>query len=195
MQKDPTGEFKLGADLNAVNVKSNGKSYVTAEFRGKLSSNGDKRYTIHNIERPLFGNIKGGHIHDINLANVNINMLGENQIAPVANVIKGGTTIENVKVTGNVVGRDWVSGFIDKIDSGGRLVNVAFIGNITSVGNGGSYLAGIVGENWKGYVEKAYVDANITGKKAKAAGLVYWSQNGGDNMGVGKDGAIKKSCG
>ena len=52
---------------------------------------------------------------------------------------------------------------------------------------------GIVGENWKGYVEKAYVDANITGKKAKAAGLVYWSQNGGDNMGVGKDGAIKKS--
>ena len=193
MQKDPTGEFKLGADLNAVNVKSNGKSYVTAEFRGKLSSNGDKRYTIHNIERPLFGNIKGGHIHDINLANVNINMPGENQIAPVANVIKGGTTIENVKVTGNVVGRDWVSGFIDKIDSGGRLVNVAFIGNITSVGNGGSYLAGIVGENWKGYVEKAYVDANITGKKAKAAGLVYWSQNGGDNMGVGKDGAIKKS--
>ena len=193
MQKDPTGEFKLGADLNAVNVKPNGKSYVTAEFRGKLSSNGDKRYTIHNIERPLFGNIKGGHIHDINLANVNINMPGENQIAPVANVIKGGTTIENVKVTGNVVGRDWVSGFIDKIDSGGRLVNVAFIGNITSVGNGGSYLAGIVGENWKGYVEKAYVDANITGKKAKTAGLVYWSQNGGDNMGVGKDGAIKKS--
>ena len=193
MQKDPTGEFKLGADLNAVNVKSNGKSYVTTEFRGKLSSNGDKRYTIHNIERPLFGNIKGGHIHDINLANVNINMPSENQIAPVANVIKGGTTIENVKVTGNVVGRDWVSGFIDKIDSGGRLVNVAFIGNITSVGNGGSYLAGIVGENWKGYVEKAYVDANITGKKAKAAGLVYWSQNGGDNMGVGKDGAIKKS--
>ena len=193
MQKDPTGEFKLGADLNAVNVKPNGKSYVTTEFRGKLLSNGDKRYTIHNIERPLFGNIKGGHIHDINLANVNINMPGENQIAPVANVIKGGTTIENVKVTGNVVGRDWVSGFIDKIDSGGRLVNVAFIGNITSVGNGGSYLAGIVGENWKGYVEKAYVDANITGKKAKAAGLVYWSQNGGDNMGVGKDGAIKKS--
>ena len=193
MQKDPTGEFKLGADLNAVNVKPNGKSYVTTEFRGKLSSDGDKRFTIHNIERPLFGNIKGGHIHDINLANVNINMPGENQIAPVANVIKGGTTIENVKVTGNVVGRDWVSGFIDKIDSGGRLVNVAFIGNITSVGTGGSYLAGIVGENWKGYVEKAYVDANITGKKAKAAGLVYWSQNGGDNMGVGKDGAIKKS--
>ena len=193
MQANPTGEFKLGADLNAANVKGNGKSYVTSVFKGKLSSNGDNRFTIHNIERPLFGNIQGGHIHDINLANVNINMPEENQIAPIANVIKGGTTIENVKVTGNVVGRDWVSGFIDKIDSGGRLVNVAFIGNVTSVGNGGQYLAGIVGENWKGYVERAYVDAKITGKRAKAAGIAYWSQNGGDNMGVGRDGAIKKS--
>ena len=193
MQANPTGEFKLGADLNAANVKGNGKSYVTSVFKGKLSSNGDNRFTIHNIERPLFGNIQGGHIHDINLANVNINMPEENQIAPIANVIKGGTTIENVKVTGNVVGRDWVSGFIDKIDSGGRLVNVAFIGNVTSVGNGGQYLAGIVGENWKGYVERAYVDAKITGKRSKAAGIAYWSQNGGDNMGVGRDGAIKKS--
>ncbi len=193
MQANPTGEFKLGADLNAANVKGNGKSYVTSVFKGKLSSVDGGHYSIHNISRPLFGNIQGGHIHDINLANVNINMPGENQIAPIANVIKGGTTIENVKVTGDVVGRDWVSGFIDKIDSGGRLVNVAFIGNVTSVGTGGQYLSGIVGENWKGYVERAYVDATITGKRAKAAGISYWSQNGGDNNAVGREGAIKKS--
>ena len=193
MQANPNGEFKLGADLNAANVKPNGKSYVTSVFKGKLSSVDGGHYSIHNISRPLFGNIQGGHIHDINLANVDINMPGDNQVAPIANVIKGGTTIENVKVTGNVVGRDWVSGFIDKIDSGGRLVNVAFIGNVTSVGTGGQYLSGIVGENWKGYVERAYVNANITGKKAKAAGIVYWSQNGGDNNAVGREGAIKKS--
>ena len=193
MQANPTGEFKLGADLNAANVKPDGKSYVTSVFKGKLSSVEGGRFTIHNTTRPLFGNIQGGHIHDINLANVDINMPGDNQVAPIANVIKGGTTIENVKVTGNVVGRDWVSGFIDKIDSGGRLVNVAFIGNVTSVGTGGQYLSGIVGENWKGYVERAYVNANITGKRAKAAGIVYWSQNGGDNNAVGREGAIKKS--
>ena len=193
MQANPNGEFKLGADLNAANVKPNGKSYVTSVFKGKLSSVDGGHYSIHNISRPLFGNIQGGHIHDINLANVDINMPGDNQVAPIANVIKGGTTIENVKVTGNVVGRDWVSGFIDKIDSGGRLVNVAFIGNVTSVGTGGQYLSGIVGENWKGYVERAYVNANITGKRAKAAGIVYWSQNGGDNNAVGREGAIKKS--
>ena len=193
MQANPNGEFKLGADLNAANVKPNGKSYVTSVFKGKLSSVDGGHYSIHNISRPLFGNIQGGHIHDINLANVDINMPGDNQVAPIANIIKGGTTIENVKVTGNVVGRDWVSGFIDKIDSGGRLVNVAFIGNVTSVGTGGQYLSGIVGENWKGYVERAYVNANITGKRAKAAGIVYWSQNGGDNNAVGREGAIKKS--
>lgn len=193
MQANPTGEFKLGADLNAANVPTPSKSYVTATFKGTLSSNGDNRFTIHNTARPLFANIEGGKIHDINLANVNINMPWADQIASVANVIKGGSLIENVKVKGNVLGRNWVSGFIDKIDSGGRLVNVAFIGNVTSVGDGDKFLTGIVGENWKGYVEKAYVEANIKGKRAKAAGISYWSQNGGDNNAVGRDGAIKKS--
>lgn len=193
MQANPTGEFKLGADLNAANVKPNGKSYVTKPFKGKLLSNDGGRFTIHNIERPLFANIEGGKIHDINLANVNINMPWADKVAPIANVIKNNATIENVKVTGNVLGKDWVSGFIDKIDGSGKLINVAFIGNVTSVGTGGNFLTGIVGENWKGYVERAYVDAHIKGKRAKAAGISYWSQNSGDNNAVGRDGAIKKS--
>ncbi|HGR7301272.1 TPA: ZmpA/ZmpB/ZmpC family metallo-endopeptidase [Streptococcus pneumoniae] len=193
MQANPTGEFKLGADLNAANVKPNGKSYVTKPFKGKLLSNDGGRFTIHNIERPLFANIEGGKIHDINLANVNINMPWADKVAPIANVIKNNATIENVKVTGNVLGKDWVSGFIDKIDGSGKLINVAFIGNVTSVGTGGNFLTGIVGENWKGYVEIAYVDAHIKGKRAKAAGIAYWSQNQGNNFTIGSEGAIKKS--
>ncbi|VQQ93731.1 zinc metalloprotease ZmpB [Streptococcus pneumoniae] len=193
MQANPTGEFKLGADLNAANVKPNGKSYVTKPFKGKLLSNDGGRFTIHNIERPLFANIEGGKIHDINLANVDINMPWADKVAPIANVIKNNATIENVKVTGNVLGKDWVSGFIDKIDGSGKLINVAFIGNVTSVGTGGNFLTGIVGENWKGYVERAYVDAHIKGKRAKAAGIAYWSQNQGNNFTIGSEGAIKKS--
>lgn len=193
MQANPTGEFKLGADLNAANVKPNGKSYVTKPFKGKLLSNDGGRFTIHNIERPLFANIEGGKIHDINLANVNINMPWADKVAPIANVIKNNATIENVKVTGNVLGKDWVSGFIDKIDGSGKLINVAFIGNVTSVGTGGNFLTGIVGENWKGYVERAYVDAHIKGKRAKAAGIAYWSQNQGNNFTIGSEGTIKKS--
>ncbi|HEW9520747.1 TPA: ZmpA/ZmpB/ZmpC family metallo-endopeptidase [Streptococcus pneumoniae] len=193
MNKNKTGTFKLGADLNATGVPTPAKSYVTGDFRGTLTSVDGEHYTIHNTSRPLFNNIIGGTIKDINLGNVNIHMPWANNVASLANIIKGGTTIENVKVTGNVLGKDWVSGFIDKIDSGGTLRNVAFIGNVTSVGTGGSFLTGIVGENWKGLVEQAYVDANIRGKKAKAAGIAYWSQNGGDNYAVGRYGAIKKS--
>ena len=193
MQEHPNGEFKLGADLNATNVSAFGKSYVTKDFKGKLLSDGDNHYTIHNLSRPLFGNVIGGTIKNINLGNVDINMPWANQVAAVANIIKGGTTIENVKVKGNIVGKDWVSGFIDKIDNQGTLRNVAFIGNVTAVGDSGQYLTGIVGENWKGLVEKAYVDANLIGDKAKAAGIAYSSQNGGDNGAVSRDGAIKKS--
>ncbi len=193
MQKKPDGEFKLGADLNATNVSAFGKSYVTKDFKGKLLSDGDNHYTIHNLSRPLFGNVIGGTVTKVNLGNVNIDMPWEDRIAPIADTIKGGAKIEDVKVTGNVLGKNWVSGFINKIDSGGTLRNVAFIGNVTSIGTGGSFLTGIVGENWKGLVEQAYVDANIRGKKAKAAGIAYWSQNSGNNHTVGREGAIKKS--
>lgn len=193
MQEHPNDEFKLGADLNATNVSAFGKSYVTKDFKGKLLSDGDNHYTIHNLSRPLFGNVIGGTIKNINLGDVDINMPWANQVAAVANIIKGGTTIENVKVKGNIVGKDWVSGFIDKIDNQGTLRNVAFIGNVTSVGDGGQFLTGIVGENWKGLVERAYVNANLIGKKAKAAGIAYWTQNEGNNNTVRQEGAIKKS--
>ena len=193
MNADKNGTFKIGADLNATNVPTPKKWYVDGDFRGTLKSVDGKHYTIHNTERPLFRNIIGGTVTKVNLGNVNINMPWADRIAPIADTIKGGAKIEDVKVTGNVLGRNWVSGFIDKIDNQGTLRNVAFIGNVTAVGDGGQYLTGIVGENWKGLVEKAYVDANLIGDKAKAAGIVYSSQNGGDNGAVSRDGAIKKS--
>ena len=193
MNADKNGTFKIGADLNATNVPTPKKWYVDGDFKGTLKSVEGKHYTIHNTERPLFKNIIGGTVTKVNIGNVNINMPWADRIAPIADTIKGGAKIEDVKVTGNVLGRNWVSGFIDKIDNQGTLRNVAFIGNVTAVGDGGQYLTGIVGENWKGLVEKAYVDANLVGDKAKAAGIAYSSQNGGDNGAVSRDGAIKKS--
>ena len=193
MNADKNGTFKIGADLNATNVPTPKKWYVDGDFKGTLKSVEGKHYTIHNTERPLFRNIIGGTVTKVNIGNVNINMPWADRIAPIADTIKGGAKIEDVKVTGNVLGRNWVSGFIDKIDNQGTLRNVAFIGNVTAVGDGGQYLTGIVGENWKGLVEKAYVDANLIGDKAKAAGIAYSSQNGGDNGAVSRDGAIKKS--
>ena len=193
MQENPTGTFKLGSNMNASNVNPAGKSYVTNAFKGTLTSTDGNKFTISNMNRPLFGDIVGGTVKDLLLENVNIDMPGTDRIAPIANVIKNNATVENIKVTGNVVGNNDVSGIINKIDGSGKLSNVAFIGKIHAAGNRGGYLTGIVGENWKGNVEKAYVDAIITGNKAKAAGIVYSSQNGGNNSTLGKEGTLRNS--
>ncbi|MCC0092416.1 ZmpA/ZmpB/ZmpC family metallo-endopeptidase [Streptococcus mitis] len=193
IQKDPTGTFKLGSNINAANVKPAGKSYVTNAFKGTLTSTDGNKFTISNMNRPLFGDIVGGTVKDLLLENVNIDMPGTDRIAPLANVIKNNATVENIKVTGNVVGNNDVSGVINKIDGSGKLSNVAFIGKVHAAGNRGGYLTGVVGENWKGIVEKAYVDAEITGNKAKAAGIVYSSQNGGNNNTLGKEGTLRNS--
>ena len=193
MQANPTGTFKLGSNMNANNVPAAGKSYVTNAFKGSLGSTDGNKFAIHNITRPLFGNIEGGSVKDLLLENVNIDMPGVDRVATIANVIKNNATIENVKVTGSVVGNNDVAGIINKIDGSGKVSNVAFIGKLHATGNRGGYLAGVLGENWKGVVEKAYVDAEITGNKAKAAGLVYSSQNGANNYTVGKEGLLRNS--
>ncbi|MFS9257083.1 ZmpA/ZmpB/ZmpC family metallo-endopeptidase [Streptococcus infantis] len=193
MQANPTGTFKLGSSMNASNVQPAGKSYVTNAFKGTLESTEGNKFAIHNITRPLFGNIEGGTVKNLLLENVNIDMPGFDRVAPIANVIKNNATVENVKVTGNVIGGNDVAGIINKIDGSGKVSNVAFIGKIHAAGNKGWYLAGVLGENWKGIVEKAYVDAEITGNKAKAAGLVYSSQNGGDNNTLGREGVLRNS--
>ncbi|MBK5031220.1 ZmpA/ZmpB/ZmpC family metallo-endopeptidase [Streptococcus parasanguinis] len=193
MQANPTGTFKLGSSMNASNVQPAGKSYVTNAFKGILESTEGNKFAIHNITRPLFSNIEGGTVKNLLLENVNIDMPGFDRVAPIAGVIKNNATVENVKVTGSVVGNNDVAGIINKIDGSGKVSNVAFIGKLHAAGNKGGYLAGVVGENWKGIVEKAYVDAEITGNKAKAAGLVYSSQNGGNNHTVGKEGVLRNS--
>ena len=193
MQANPTGTFKLGSNMNAANVQPAGKSYVTNAFKGILESTDGNKFAIHNITRPLFGNIEGGSVKNLLLENVAIDLPGVDRVAPIANVIKNNATVENVKVTGSVVGNNDVAGIINKIDGSGKVSNVAFIGKLHVAGNKGGYLAGVVGENWKGVVEKAYVDAEITGNKAKAAGLVYSSQNGANNHTVGKEGVLRNS--
>ena len=193
MQANPTGTFKLGSNMNAANVQPAGKSYVTNAFKGILESTNGNKFAIHNITRPLFGNIEGGSVKNLLLENVNIDLPGTDRVAPISGVIKNNATVENVKVIGSVVGNNDVAGIVNKIDGSGKVSNVAFIGKLHATGNKGGYLAGVVGENWKGIVEKAYVDAEITGNKAKAAGLVYSSQNGGNNHTVGKEGVLRNS--
>ena len=191
MQANPTGEFKLGADLNAVNVPTPNKQYVTNTFKGKLYSEGDKRYTIHNLARPLFNRVENAHIHDINFGNVNINMPWADKTAPLGELFKN-STIENIKVTGNVVGNNDVTGMVNKLDES-NMRNVAFIGNITSVGNKGWWSGGLVSESWRSNVDSSYVDANIKANNAKFGGLVAKVNHGGNPNDVKQKGRLTKS--
>ena len=191
MQANPTGEFKLGADLNAANVPTPSKQYVTGTFKGKLSSDGDKRFTIHNLARPLFNRVENAHIHDFNLGNVDINMPWANKTAPLGDMFKK-STIENIKVTGNVVGNNDVTGMVNKLDES-NMRNVAFIGNITSVGNAGWWSGGLVSESWRSNTDNSYIDAYIKGNKAKVGGLVAKLNHGDNPMDVSAWGRLKNS--
>lgn len=191
MQANPTGEFKLGANLTAANVPTPSKSYVTSIFKGKLSSVDGQRYSIHNIARPLFARVENAHIHDINLANVDINMPWANKTAPLGEMFKK-STIENIKVTGNVVGNNDVTGMVNKLDES-NMRNVAFIGNITSVGNAGWWSGGLVSESWRSNTDNSYIDAYIKGNKAKVGGLVAKLNHGDNPMDVSAWGRLKNS--
>ena len=192
MKTNPSGEFKLGADLNAANVPTPNKEYVPGTFKGKLSSVEGQRYSIHNMTRQLFGGIEGGSVKDVNLANVDINMPWIDNISALARTVKN-ATVENIKVTGSITGRDGIAGVINKGDTGAQLTNVAFIGNLTGVGNRGWDFGGIAGELWKGNIDKAYVDANMVANKARIGGLVARTDNGSDPNGIGKYGAVRNA--
>ena len=192
MNADKNGTFKLGADLNATNVPTPFKQYVPGTFKGHLSSVDGKQYTIHNIARPLFDRIENGSVKNINLGNVDINMPWADGIAPVANMVKN-ATVEDIKVTGSVIANNNIAGIVNKLDHGANMRNVAFIGKLHAGGDKGQNLAGIVGEIWKGNLDKAFVNATITGKRAKAAGIVSVSGNGMDNYTVGREGSVRHS--
>ena len=185
MKANPSGTFKLGADLNAANVPTPNKQYVPGKFSGTLTSVDGKQYTIHNMARQLFDNVEGATINNINLGNVNINMPWIENISALSRVAKN-ATVENVKVTGSILGKDGIAGIVNKVDVGGLLQNVAFVGKLTGVGDKGWDMGGISGEVWKGNIKKAYVDADIVANKARIGGLVARTDNGYDGNGVNK---------
>ena len=191
MQTNPTGTFKLGSDMNAANVNPAGKSYVTNLFKGTLTSTDGNKFAIHNISRPLFSNIESGTVKNVLLENVNINMPETDKVAPLANTVKK-TTIENIKVTGNVTGANDVTGMVNKMDEA-DMTNVAFIGKIHIQGNKNWWAGGLVSESWRSNTDNSYVEADITGNKAKVGGLVAKLNHGGDPNDVGKRGRLKNS--
>lgn len=191
MQANPTGEFKLGADLNAVNVKPAGKAYVMAKFRGTLSSVENHQYTIHNLERPLFNEAEGATLKNFNLGNVNINMPWADKVAPIGNMFKK-STLENIKVVGSVTGNNDVTGAVNKLDEA-NMRNVAFIGKINSLGDKGWWSGGLVSESWRSNTDSVYFDGDIVGNNSKFGGLVAKVNHGSNQWDVKQKGRLTNS--
>lgn len=191
MQKDPAGEYRLGQSMSARNASANGKSYITSEFTGKLLSEDGKRYAITELERPLFNVIKNATIKNINFEDVDIDRKNDDGIATIANTMNGTSVIEDVKITGSVIGRNNVAGVVNNMNDGTRIENVAFIGKLHA---NGSMLGGIADKNYRAIVTRTYVDATLTGNNVRASSLIPYVEYGmvGDHL-TGTKGNLTKS--
>lgn len=107
IQNDPSKEYRLGQSMSARNVVPNGKSYITKEFTGKLLSSEGKQFAITELEHPLFNVITNATINNVNFENVEIERSGQDNIASLANTMKGSSVITNVKITGTLSGRNY----------------------------------------------------------------------------------------
>lgn len=191
MQKNPAGEYRLGQSMSARNASANGKSYITSEFTGKLLSEDGKRYAITELERPLFNVIKNATITNINFEDVDIDRKNDDGVATIANTMNGTSVIEDVKITGSVIGRNNVAGVVNNMNDGTRIENVAFIGKLHA---NGSMLGGIADKNYRGIVTRTYVDAILTGNNVRASSLIPYVEYGmvGDYL-TGTKGNLTKS--
>ena len=191
MQKDPAGEYRLGQSMSARNASANGRSYITSEFTGKLLSEDGKRYAITELERPLFNVIKNATIKNINFEDVDIDRKNDDGVATIANTMNGTSVIEDVKITGSVIGRNNVAGVVNNMNDGTRIENVAFIGKLHA---NGSMLGGIADKNYRGIVTRTYVDATLTGNNVRASSLIPYVEYGmvGDYL-TGTKGNLTKS--
>ena len=192
IQNNPEGEYKIGQSLNATNIKPNGKSYITKKFKGTLTSTDGNRFAIHNLSSPLFDVIENSTIKDLIFSNVNINKPNTDQIATLAKDATN-TTIENVKITGSIVGGNDVAGVVNNLNNGSKMKNVSVIGKLHTEGKKGWSISGLVNNQRKANIERVYTDVEITGEKARGSALVSTLDRGMDPMDVRANGHIKKA--
>ena len=192
IQDNPEGDYKIGQSLNATNIKPNGKSYITKRFKGTLTSTDGNKFAIHNLSNPLFDVMENATIKDLIFSNVNINKPNIEQIATLGKDAIN-TTIENIKITGSIVGSNDVAGVVNNLKDRSRMKNVAVIGKLHTEGKKGWSISGLVNNQNKANIEKVYTDVEITGEKARGSALVSTLDRGADPMDVRANGHIKKT--
>ena len=185
MKSNPTGNFKLGADVSAdeLQLEQSATSYVPEEFSGSLTSRVDgKDYTIYNLAKPLFATLKNATIQQLTLKSAAVT--GKDSIGALASNAQN-ATITDVSVSGSLSGNKHIGGLVG-VAQNTKLTNVAFKGSITSTQDGGQEynIGGLVG-NFHGnqsLAQKSQADVSIqvTGRNGdqRVGGLIGRLQNG-----------------
>ena len=183
MKSNPTGNFKLGADVSAdeVELEHSATSYVPEEFSGSLTSRVDgKDYTIYNLAKPLFATLKNATIQQLTLKSAAVT--GKDSIGTLASNAQN-ATITDVSVSGSLSGNKHIGGLVG-VAQNTKLTNVAFKGSITQDGGQEYNIGGLVG-NFHGnqsLAQKSQADVSIqvTGRNGdqRVGGLIGRLQNG-----------------
>lgn len=90
------------------------------------------------------------------------------------------------------MGNNDVTGMVNKLDEA-DMRNVAFVGNVTSVGDKGWWSGGLVSESWRSNTDSVYFDGNIVANNAKVGGLVAKVNHGGNPNDFKQRGRLKNS--
>lgn len=132
MNSNPSGEFRLGATMDAreVELQDGQESYVSNEFTGTLiGKNNDKYYAIYNLKKPLFKTLNRATVKDISIKDVNIS--AKDHSATIAKEAKNGTNITNVHSSGVIAGERGIGGLVSQVDNS-TISNSSFTGRITN---------------------------------------------------------------
>ncbi|HFU3699781.1 TPA: ZmpA/ZmpB/ZmpC family metallo-endopeptidase [Streptococcus suis] len=159
MKSNPSGTFKLGANLDASEVPVGDiASYVT-NFSGTLSGTNDGYFfSINNLKAPLFYNFSGT-IENLDLKNINLTTTTSNPLASLA-INANNAKVTNVAVEGSIRGPQNVSGLIQSATNT-TIKDVSFKGSLETTGTGATLMGGILGNGTMASVGNAKVDATI----------------------------------
>ena len=171
MNRNPYGEFHLGATMDAreVELPDGQESYVKNEFHGKLvGTNNEKYYAIYNLKKPLFGGLNGATVENLSLKDVNIS--AKEDAATLAKEAKNGTTISNVHADGAIAGEHGIGGLVSQVNNS-TISNSSYTGRITNTYNTvASYqIGGLVGKlsGSRGLIDKSFASIDLASNATK----------------------------
>ena len=132
MNRDPYGEFRLGATMDAreVELPDGQESYVKNDFHGTLiGQNSNKYYAVYNLKKPLFNVLSNARVQNLSLKDVNIS--AKEDAATLAKEANSNTHINNVHADGAIAGERGIGGLVSQVNNS-TISNSSYTGRITN---------------------------------------------------------------